>query len=460
MNPLAIVKALTTRLDEAQPGLRRLGDYYEGRHRLAFASEKFRAAFGGLFGAMSDNWCPIVVDAVEERLGVQGFRFDSDDADADAWRIWQRNALDADAGLAHGDALTYGGAAALVWAGDDGAPRITVESPLQVVVAHAPGDRRRRTSALKRWIDDDEFAYATLYLPDVILRYRSDRKMAGAADLAAPVDWRPRGEEIDNPLGVVPVVPLVNRPRTLGDGESEIAGVIPLQDAANKLLSDLLVASEFGAFKQRWATGLEIPTDPETGAPIEPFNGAVSRLWVAESETTKFGEFTATDLRNYVVAIDLIVSHIASQTRTPPHYLNPSADRLSGESIKAAETGLVAKVKRKQRHFGEAWEEVLRLAFAVTGDPRAAATSAETIWADPESRTESEHVDAVAKRQAIGVPWPQLMEDLGYSPQQIERMRAQLRLDALDAITLGDLPALGELASPTIPELGGAHGRS
>ncbi len=433
-----VLTDLVDRLDADDARLRKYLDYYEGRHRLGFASEKFRQAFGRRFGTLADNWCPIVVDATEERLTVQGFRFDSDEADADAWAIWQANNLDADSQLAHTDALVQGRSAAIVWAAADGSPRITIESARQVTIAHAAGNRRQRTAALKRWLDDDGYLRANLYLPDRIAKYRSTKKPAVGDDSLAPgpVDWQSYGDEIRNPLGVVPVVPLVNRPRLLADGESEIAQVIGLQDVANKLLCDLLVAAEFGAFKQRWATGMDVPVDPETGQPVEPFDAALTRLWVAESEQTKFGEFAATDLANYTKAIDLIVSHIASQTRTPPHYLNPSADRLSGESIKAAETGLVAKVKRKQRHFGESWEEVMRLAFAVMGDARANVTNAETIWADPESRTESEHVDAVAKRQAIGVPWQQLMEDLGYSPQQVARMRDQLRADALDALSL------------------------
>jgi hypothetical protein len=32
-------------------------DYYAGRHRLAFATLKFRQSFGWLFNALADNWC-------------------------------------------------------------------------------------------------------------------------------------------------------------------------------------------------------------------------------------------------------------------------------------------------------------------------------------------------------------------------------------------------------------------
>src|SRR3954471_16873960 len=47
--------------------------YYEGHHRLAFATSPFREAFGNLFVAFADNWCDLVVDASVERIGVEGF---------------------------------------------------------------------------------------------------------------------------------------------------------------------------------------------------------------------------------------------------------------------------------------------------------------------------------------------------------------------------------------------------
>ena len=439
-----LLDALSQRLDDAEPRLAKLGNYHAGRQPLGFSTEKYRSAFGGLLGGLVDNWLPLVVDAVAERLRVQGFRFGTEEADADAWGIWQANALDAESGLAHTEALIYGRSYALVWADDQGRPTVSVESPRQVTVTLAPGNRRRRTAALKRWVEEDGHARATLFLPNEVHRLRSARKVAGlgmgSGLVTTPIDWEPL-ETLRNPLGVVPVVPLVNRPHLLdgGAGTSEIEAVIGLQDALNKLLSDLLVASEFSAFRQRWATGLEVPTDPETNAPVEPFSAAVTRLWVSEDERTRFGSFDATALDNYVNAIEALVQHVASQTRTPPHYLNPSADRLSGESIKAAETGLVSKVKRAQSSFGESWEEVVRLAFAVQDDPRASAIAAETMWADPEVRTESEHVDATAKKQAIGVPLEKLWADLGYSPQQIERFRTMRRRQSLDTFDIGTL---------------------
>ena len=49
--------------------------YYEGVHRLAFATSRFRQTFGNLFHEFSDNWMELIVDASVERLNIQGFRF-------------------------------------------------------------------------------------------------------------------------------------------------------------------------------------------------------------------------------------------------------------------------------------------------------------------------------------------------------------------------------------------------
>jgi hypothetical protein len=260
-----------------------------------------------------------------------------------------------------------------------------------------------------------------------------------------------------NPFGVVPVVPLVNRARMLGEGESELARIIPIQDAVNKLAADMIVASEFASYRQRWAIGIDIPEDPVTHQPVEPFKAAVSRVWYANPKMPlpgqqlvepRFGEFTESNLSNYVTAIEMFVQHIASQSRTPPHYFYLSGQFPSGESIKSAETGLVAKTRRKMRHFGEGWEEVMRLAFLALGNTsRSEEESSETIWGDPESRTESQHVDSVTKKATLGVPWRQLMEDLGYSPQQIDRMEAMRRQEQLMFAVAGNMGAPAPIAN-------------
>lgn len=444
-SPLWWVGQLHSILRRRAKLLKEYDDYYEGRHDLEYASTKYRGAFGGLFDGFADNWCDLVVDATRERLHIQGFRLgEATEGDTEAWKIWQENSLDAGSHLGHTESLINGESAVLVWRDEDtDRPTISLEHPSQVVVVYDEDDTRKRAAALKVWESAWGDDFATLYLPGGIYKFESKKGQRRSGLSGTRWAERQAGSEtwpLPNPMGVVPIVPLVNRPRLLEDGQSEIKKVIPLQKAVNKLVTDMMVASEYGAYKQRWVTGIDIPTDPDTGEPIEPFKAAVDRLWVGQPPETedeetpaevKFGEFQETDLRNFVVGIEMLVQHIASQTRTPPHYFYLRGEFPSGESIKSAETGLVAKVHDKQRFFGESWEEVIRLAFKAINDDRGDVTDSEVIWGDPESRSESEHIDAIVKKQALGVPNEQLWEDAGYTPQQIARFKAMNAGDAL-----------------------------
>lgn len=440
---------LGRRLADRRSELQRYDDYYRGSQGLRFASTKFREAFGKTFEHYAENYCGLVVDAVEERLNVTGFRMGSkaaaEKADDDAWRIWQDNGLDAWSQIAHVESLVKGVSYVLVSPFEDDrvagrSPQITIEDALEAIVEYAPGSRRRIV-AMKRWRDDvDEREYATLYFPDRIEKWQSEKK---TVTLWANQHGRSYGEKVSwvrravpgepwplpHSLEVVPIVPLINRPRLTGEGESEIASVIPLQDAINKLAIDMLVAAEYGAFKQRWATGIEVPKDPVTGKDLEPWKPGADHFMSTAATDAKFGQLDATELEPYVKAMDQKVQAIASSTRTPYHYfLRQGGQPPSGESLKSSETGLVAKARRKHRHLGEGWEEIERLAFKALGDSRAEILDSETIWANPESLTEAQHVDALMKLRTIGVPDEQLWEDAGYTPTQIARFK-QMRVE-------------------------------
>lgn len=412
---------LTKKLNQRRLKLDRLETYYAGRTPLAYATSRFRMEFGTMLAAINDNWCQLVVSAVEERLNVEGFRLgDDESADADAWRIWQANNMDEDSQIAHIEALKLGEAHAIVWKPTpDALPVITIEHPMHVCVELDPENRSKRLAAVKAWKDEVHGQCATVFLPDGIWKFRKGRG-----------GWEPRlvdGEEwpIPNEWGVVPVVPIPNRPGLLEETCSEIENILSKQDMINKLMADMIVAAEYGAFRQRWATGVEIPKGAD-GNEIEGFDSAVDRLWHVSDPAAKFGEFEQTDLKIYVSAIEMLVQHIASQTATPPHYLLSTGVLPSGESLRAAEAPLVAKARRKQRVFGGAWEEVIRIALLMEG--REVVGQVATVWADPESRTESEHVDAVMKMKSLDVPTQQLWELLGFTPQQIDRFKS-MRLD-------------------------------
>lgn len=443
--------------------------FYEGDQPLAFASDKFAQVFGQRYRNLPANFMPLVVDAEAERLIVQGFRFgNSSEADKGVWRLWQENQLDAESQIAHEISLVKGVAYALVAppVDDSKVPVITIEDPTEMIVETAPGNRRIRLAALKLYTDDDGYARAYLYLPDELYRWRSDRaRVTKTLTSIESIRWQPyRDEEMQdwpvvNPLGVVPVVPLLNRPRRDGTGRSEIKGVMGNQNAINKLRFDALVASEFVAFPQRWATNIDIPIDEDTGKPISPFRPGIDNIWAVRRPTPEeaaeygdkapvpqIGQFPAGDLRPYFDAIDSEMGQMSSISRVPYYYFlsTPTSVPPSGESLKSSEARLVKKVGRQAVHLGEGWEEVMRVALLAAGQRAKARTDAETIWSDPETRNEAARTDALLKQHAAGLlPDEFVLEELGYSQQQIARI-AELRksptpqrIDAATALVRG-----------------------
>lgn len=440
-SPAAWLDSLSRRIDQRWYRHMGIADaYFEGDHRLAFVTAQWREAFGSMLGTPVDNWMPLVVEASTERMEVQGFRFGREEsADDRAWEIWQDNGLDGEADKAHTEAVKLGEAYWLVEppASRDDPPAITFETPLEMIVATAPGKRRERLAALKKWTDEnDGYVYATLYLPDYVLKYRSAEK----AKNGRRVQWRRRDDDPGgpNPLRAVPVIPLVNMPNRYGHGTSDLQVGYPIQDALNKLLADMLLTSEFMAFPQRVLLGVQVPKDPVTGQPIAAaqLQAARSRLWAFESGANgdpKVAEFSPADLANYVNARQHLIRGLTAKTRTPPHYVLGEIVNASGDALTAAETGLTRKVRKKLRSMGEGHEEALRLSFIAMGDTGRArrAMSAETIWQNPEQLSVAQLADAATKKKDAGVPWQQIMEDLGYSPQQIARMETNRIADAL-----------------------------
>lgn len=394
---------------------------------INYAQEKFREIFGSMFMGWRDSFCSLIVDSISERLKPIGFWMNAEQKekelyDKDAQEIWQRSYLDADSNAAHIDALVQGSSYLINWVDDDGKQIIVPESASDVVVKYYPGNRRKVYRGYREFIDDWGATHATLWTPnDVFTVIRGTEKDA---------TWG-EPERAPNPYGVVPITALTNRKRLKPEPFSELAAILPIQNAINKVAADAIVASEFAAFPQRVITGLE-PFDDSEEEKNQLLKAYVDRILAFDGENVGIDQWNAADLSNYVKLIDMLVQHMASQSRVPFHYfLLNGGQAPSGESITAAEAGLVAKAKERMLHFGESWEMAMRIAFKGMNDPRAEAYDAECVWDRPEKMSEGVLLDAAVKKQTLKIPDQQIWEDIGYSPKQIERfpkmMEAQLK---------------------------------
>jgi hypothetical protein len=436
--------------------------YYRGDHPLTFASEQFQKFHGDRYKGFADNWTQVVSDAPVERLTVNGIKPSGmTEADKDLWRVWQVNGLDTDSQLGFLGAVNSGRSFVLVWGDPDDpdTPEVTFEDASQCIVAYVPGSRRKRRAALKRW-DDGPISFATLYLADEVWKF--ERPILGVSSKSVQEqaideelnrwDLRDMGGEPNpqpNPMGVVPMVELPNRPTLTEDPISDITGVVSMQDAVNLLWAQLFTAADYASFPQRIVLGAEVPEIPildDQGKivgsrPVDLERFAVDRVMFFTGDDVKVTEWTAANLEAYTGVMEVAVGHIAAQTRTPAHYLIGKMANLSGDALLAAETGLVKRVDEKQLWFGLAIREMFRLiALAMGRDGQAADIAAgQVMWADAESRSHAQLADALTKLKDIGFPFEFLALRYGLTPTEVADLltmkERELELDPLGAAT-------------------------
>ncbi|MCZ9352980.1 phage portal protein [Streptomyces mutabilis] len=434
-------------------------EYYRGEQPLKFASDEFRKYHGARYKDFADNWVQVVADSPVERLTVTGIKpYGADQADAESMRVWQANGLDADSQLGFLGSVISARSFALVWGDpdDDETPLVTFEDASSCIVAYEPGSRRKRRAALRRWQDGDKYM-AVLYLPDEVWKFERPVQRRSKTDDMAEVDkllddWTPRdtGTEPNpqlNPMGVVPVVEMLNRPLLADDPISDVAGVIPMQDAVNLLWAQLFTASDYAAFPQRVVLGAERPMIPILNKqgevigekPLDLEKLAADRIAFITGDSAQIAEWTAANLEAYTKVIEVAVGHIAAQTRTPQHYLIGKMANLSADALLAAETGLVKRVEEKQLWYGQGIRELFALVALAQGDDDKAKAlrSGYMLWADAESRSQVQLADALLKLKQIGFPFEFLALRYGLTPAEVVDLLAMIerehQLDPLGA---------------------------
>lgn len=416
-----LLTTLAQRLDESTARYTELDLYYTGRQPLSFLSPEAKTALGSRFARMASNLPRLAVTALAERLRVTGFTGTSDDARL--WRDWIANDLDQTSGIAHREALALGTSFAVVWARPDGSPRVTVESARQVTVATDPGSRHI-TAALKRW-ETATTTEAVLYETDKITRYRSNSP--GATTTGFQIV-----ETLDNPLGVVPVVRFRNGDRLLDDGASEIDDLMPLVDGLNKVLTDLLVTSEFVGRPRRFAVGIELEED-ENGEAVNPIPEG-HRAMISENPEAKFGQLAAADLAGYRESVDVLLGQIMAVSALPSHYVGiTTANPASADALRASEASLTARAEARQATFGRSWEDVARLVVGVREGTDPAGVEVRVKWAEAATRSVAQEADAIVKLFGAGLlPASVALARLGYAADEIDEIRNARRAEALD----------------------------
>jgi hypothetical protein len=405
-------------------------DYYEGDHRLTFATTKFRQAFGGQFSEFAINLCPTVVDTLADRVQLEGFEVEPEEGeevdierepdaiDKSLRSIWLFNSMERRQHEIHHEAFKCGESYAIVWPElVTGMPMIWPQEAAQMIVGHNIDNPDRLDWAMKIWQipDPDLRVRVTFYTPEAIYKFISvdkvrdgkPRKGIGSYIRYQPVlrDGEPKEPwPIENPFLRVPVFPFYNNTGSELEGRSELKDIIPIQDAVNKTIMDMIVGQEYFALPQRWATGLETKQGPN-GEVVSPFDIATGKLWTTAHEAVKFGQFQPADVGTLQDNADKLIEKISLIARIPLHYVKAiSGDRWpSGESLKTAEGPFMSKVQDRMTIFGDPWSNVFSFALETMGIKE---VNLQARWADPNPRAETEQFERFTSLVAQGVPMP------------------------------------------------------
>lgn len=424
-----LVDKMSAEVNERKFRLELHNAYYDGLMRIASLGISVPPQLERLHTVI--GWPRIVVDSLDERLDVEGFRFsDGVDADTDLWDIWQANNLDEESQLAHLDGLVYGSAFITVGTNDDpsGQPIMAVESPLDLACRY---DARTRTiTSAFRLFTFQRQRQATLYLPNETI----------SLSQSATGSWLVLDRDQHN-LGQVPVVRMANRARiTDRYGRSEITPeIVSLTDAACRTLMSLEVAREFYAAPQRYILGAsESAFQGPDGTPKSAWETYLGKVLALERDedgnVPTVGQFTPYNPDAFTKVIDTYAKIITSITGLPSEYLgittvNPS----SADAIRMNSDRLINKVKRKQRSFEGAWEDAMRLALLIRDNHIPdEAKSMETLWRSPEIPTPDATSQAIFRQiQGGSIPPTSdpVLARLGWTALERQRLAADRLLD-------------------------------
>ncbi|MFF3324961.1 phage portal protein [Streptomyces sp. NPDC002889] len=380
------------------------------------------------------GWPRIGVEALEQRLDLEAFRWADGSDGRELDEIAEANDWFDEASLGHLDALTYGREYVTVGSADDpdAPPLVTFESPLDMTL---DWDARLRIPrfALRESLDRFDFGLApderlvSLYMPDETI-----------FAVEANGGW----EVIDRDqhrLGMPPVLRMANRQRTADRiGRSEITPeVMSITDAACRRLMGMEVGAEFFQAPQRYILGAsESAFQDAEGNPKAAWETYLGRYVALERDEDggipTVGQFPAHDPSGQTKIIDLYARIMATQLGLPPHMLGYTSDNpASADAIRSSEAMLVKKAERRIRRFGATHRDAMRLALWVRdGEPPDKARRIEAVWRNPATPTLAAQTDAAVKLAQAGiVPADSevLLEMAGFTEDQRRRVAAERR---------------------------------
>lgn len=383
--------------------------YRKGEHPIPSIIQRAKVtrAYRMLMEFSETNYARLIVKAAASRMQIGGIRSPEQGVSDAVWEVWQENRMDAESKRGNHTVVAHGRTFALIWPRKgDLRPEITLEDPATVIVEYREGSLYDRVAATRRWVDDDDIPYATLYTPEALYKFIGPKHSSGQGGTR----WEPRAVPdepwpLPNTYKLVPAVEIATG-RAQGRGRfgsacGDLEDHLSHLDRINILEFLRLVIAFTAGFPIRAVIGDKIIEDDE-GKPIAPFELAADIIAQFEDPKVKLQELAATDLKAFGEALDRDVESLAGVSMTPSYYLRSiPIQNVNADAIRASDAPLNSRVEDHQPEVGEGYEEVARVAGRMLPKPVDLASSAEIRWLNRESRSLSEKADAAIKLKEI-----------------------------------------------------------
>ncbi len=409
---------------------------------MKYSTKRLTEAFGKILARFVRNWCAIVVNSSLERINLKKLDVANDDAATAALAtLFEDTELAIDADDVHKAALVCGEAFVIVWQDEEGQVEAYYNDPRLCHMFYDEERPRQRAFAAKWWREPSGHWRITLYYPDRLEYYRTRQAMKEECVPTGVGAFAPLGGEgeavVANPYGTIPVFHFRPDRRRI---KSLLVDAIDSQDAINKLFSDMMVAAEFGAFRQRWVI---------SNADLQPLKNTPNEVWEipaadAMGQAASVGEFSETNLQNYLEAMGDLAAGIGTITSTPRHLLFGQGGAPSGEALISLEAPLNKKVQRIIDLFAVTWRKVAAFMLLVNGTPVevksivAVFDPSQTV--QPRTQAEIREINARA-----GIPLRTTLKLEGWTDKQLEDMEEDRRVEqTARQLSFADLLIEGE----------------
>lgn len=410
--------------------------YYDGDQPLVYSRDRLKDIFKNLDANFSENWCAVVIDSLNDKLQLQRITVaDNDELTQRLNELLQASELAQESSMVHLAVAVTGESYVIAWKDSDGeegaetvAPEFYYNDPRQCHVFYDANHPRVKRFAAKTWLGDDGYRYLTLYYPDRFEYYRTSKPVVTDLTITETIGdvgnyWKnlvEYGEEgswkVENPFGEIPVFHFY---RTRRKNIGELKNIIPIQDGVNKLVADMMVAAEYGAFPQRWAISQGDPG---------PLQNAPNKVWQFPAseeggQQTNVGQFPATDLKNYLDAIEKKTTTIGIISRTPKHYFFTQGGDPSGESLIAMEAPLNRKAQKYIDTLTSPYTELAAFLLKLDGtevDPNA------IIPHFDKPETVQPYTGALIRKEntAAGIPLVTQLRQEGWTDEELAQLEA------------------------------------